>query len=265
MLPSRGNRQIASSVLASLRSSGEGGWIPSTFFGFDALDHRAVRLEDHREGKAEEHRAGVHEVAKNRPVRVIQDLGAIDVGRHELGFAGKRRALQLPIGTGNSHGISHEILDRSGEPRIKAAFQRKRRHNRNQNRRNDGHKTEKTYDSDVKSSGRCAGPPLTDQPLCLPGDNPDEQENEGAVEHEIPRSRRNASGESGLGLRAPERSPARNRARREPRRGRASRIRVGWYPGPGGERVDPRNASRRRRIENRLSRTVMHQHNTVVK
>ena len=89
------------SVLASSRSSAVGGGTPSIGFALDLLDDRSVRLQDHRERKAQEDRAGVQELAKHVPVGVVEQLGAVEVRRHELRLAGERPALRLAVGAGD--------------------------------------------------------------------------------------------------------------------------------------------------------------------
>ena len=153
---------------------------------FDPLDDRSVRIDDHGKRKAEEDGAGIHEFPEEVAIGVEKNLGAVEVGRHQLRFAGQRPALQFPVGPRDGDRVVHELLERAREPGIEAALEGDGRDRRHEDGRQDRHQAEQPDDSHVET-GRCRPcPALAHQLPGLPGDDPEKQGDQQPVHQEHP-------------------------------------------------------------------------------
>ena len=247
MLPDPGKRQSASRLLASCRSVCERRRNAVELLRFDPLDDRAVRIDDHGKRKAEEDGAGIHEFPEEVAIGVEENLGAVEVGRHQLRFAGQRPALQFPVGPRDGDRVVHELLERAREPGIEAALEGDRRDRRHEDGRQDRHQAEQPDDSHVET-GRCRPcPALAHQLPGLPGDDPEKQGDQQRRSSGTPTPQRYGWAARALRRRGSGRSQGRRRAPTARLRTRASRGRSGTAPPsaavqwcPGRSRLKPR-------------------------
>jgi hypothetical protein len=238
-------------------------------FRLQLFDDGPIRLQDHRQREAEENGAGVHEVPKQLAVRVVENLRAVEIRRHELRFAGETPALHFAIGMSDCHRVRHELLERAREPRIEPALECDRRNACHQDGRQHRHEAEEPDDSDMKACGGSPCPAVPHELLGLPRHDPEKQDNQDAIENEDPndnvmgRKDRSSAGEN------QERCQSRSQSREnghgtepaKPVLSRFGQVALRVYVlviqdvGPLGSGTFGQHPSM----------WVMHQHNTVVK
>ena len=150
----------------------------------DPLRHRPVRLDQHGQREAEEGGARGHELAKQVAVGVEQPARPVEIRRHQIGLAGERPALRVPVGRGDLDRVRHDRLDRAGEPGVEAAIERDGGDQRDEHRRKRRHEAEQADDARVQARPGGAGAAGAHEAARLPGDDADQDDDEHQIEEE---------------------------------------------------------------------------------